>query len=261
MPRRTSYQPGVPCWVDCITPDLTGAQRFYGALFGWEFTDEGGSYRLASLDGELIGGLGTAPPGRWSGAAWNVYLATKDADRTRADVEDRGGTVVMGPVPAGEDGRLFLAVDPQGAPVGFWEGHHAQGVVLADEAGAVCGHDLVVPRADAAERFYGGLFGFSTGGHQADGADGEEGEEGEDGEDGEHRLTLDLDGTAWARLVEDPAAQPGWVPYIGVHDLAAAEADALAAGARLLGRPTRSRTVLRDPWGAVFGMTRPSVPV
>lgn len=246
MPRRTSYQPGVPCWVDCITPDLTGAQRFYGDLFGWEFLDEGGSYRLASLDGELIGGLGTAPPGRWSGAAWNVYLATKDADRTRADVEERGGTVVMGPVPAGEDGRLFLAVDPQGAPVGFWEGHHAQGVVLADEAGAVCGHDLVVPRAAAAERFYGGLFGFRTGRHQAGAAD------------DEGQVTLDLHGTAWARLVEDPVARPGWVPYIGVHDLVTAEADALATGAQLMGRPTESRTVLRDPWGAVFGMTRPS---
>ncbi|MGW6840554.1 VOC family protein [Streptomyces sp. NPDC054958] len=252
MPRRTSYRPGVPCWVDCITPDLTGAQRFYGDLFGWEFADEGGNYRLAVLDGELIGGLGTAPPGRWSGAAWNVYLATKDADRTRADVEDLGGTVVMGPVPAGEDGRLFLAVDPQGAPVGFWEGHHAQGVVLADEAGAVCGHDLVVPGADAAERFYGGLFGFRTGRHRAEeaGAAGDEG-----------RLTLDLHGTAWAGLVEDPAAQPGWIPYIGVHDLVAAEADALAAGARLVRRPTGTRTVLRDPWGAVFGMTRPSAQV
>ncbi|MEV7561523.1 VOC family protein [Streptomyces sp. NPDC089795] len=246
MPRRTSYQPGVPCWVDCITPDLTGAQRFYGDLFGWEFVDEGGDYRLVTLDGELIGGLGTAPTGRWGGAAWNVYLATKDADRTRADVEDGGGTVVMGPVPAGEDGRLFLAVDPQGAPVGFWEGHHAQGVVLADEVGAVCGHDLVVPRADAAERFYGGLFGFRTGRHPAGAAD------------GGGPVTLDLHGTARAGLVEDPAARPGWIPYIGVDDLVTAEADALAAGARPMGRPTESRTVLRDPWGAVFGMTTPS---
>ncbi|WP_051781649.1 MULTISPECIES: VOC family protein [unclassified Streptomyces] len=252
MPRRTSYRPGVPCWVDCITPDLTGAQRFYGDLFGWEFADEGGNYRLAVLDGELIGGLGTAPPGRWSGAAWNVYLATKDADRTRADVEDLGGTVVMGPVPAGEDGRLFLAVDPQGAPVGFWEGHHAQGVVLADEAGAVCGHDLVVPRADAAERFYGGLFGFRTGRRRA---------EGEDAAGDEGRLTLELHGTAWAGLVEDTAAQPGWIPYIGVRDLAASQAAALAAGAQPVGRPTGTRTVLRDPWGAVFGMTRTSVQV
>ncbi|MCX5177907.1 VOC family protein [Streptomyces virginiae] len=261
MPRRTSYRPGVPCWVDCITPDLTGAQRFYGDLFGWEFADEGGSYRLAVLDGELIGGLGTAPPGRWSGAAWNVYLATKDADRTRADVEDLGGSVVMGPVPAGEDGRLFLAVDPQGAPVGFWEGHHAQGVVLADEAGAVCGHDLVVPRADAAERFYGGLFGFRTGRHQADAADATDTSDAADGADDEGRLTLDLHGTAWAGLVEDPAAQPGWIPYIGVQDLAASQAAALAAGAQLVGRPTGTRTVLRDPWGAVFGMTRPSAQV
>ena len=41
MPERTKYAPGTPSWIDLTTPDTAAAKRFYGALFGWEFTDEG----------------------------------------------------------------------------------------------------------------------------------------------------------------------------------------------------------------------------
>jgi hypothetical protein len=49
--------------------------------------------------------------------------------------------VVFGPIDAGEDGRLLFAVDETGVPVGFWEGHHESGVVLAGEPGAWSGSE------------------------------------------------------------------------------------------------------------------------
>ena len=50
MPPRDDHPPGSPSWVDLTTPDLEGALRFYGALFGWELKDAGeeaGHYHMA----------------------------------------------------------------------------------------------------------------------------------------------------------------------------------------------------------------------
>ena len=234
MPRRTSYGPGTPCWVDHVTVDLTGAKQFYGGLFGWEFTRENDrGYHLITLRGEIIGGLGPSPTGMAPGSSWNVYLASKDLDHTRKEVGGLGGRVVMGPVPAGEDGRLCLAVDPSGAAVGFWEGGRDEGVVLVDEPGALCACELHTARPDAAEGFYRGLYGDVS-------------------------------------LVIRPSSRTGWVPFFGspgVPGTVAAQAAgntggagstedaggtaaALAAGARSLGPG-----LFADPLGAVFGLT------
>ncbi|MET7618146.1 VOC family protein [Streptomyces sp. NPDC005408] len=237
MPRRTGYGPGTPCWTDCVTTDLKGAQDFYAGLFGWEYEDEGPGYRIVSLRGEIIGGIGRSPGGP-AGSAWNVYLATKDAEVTRARVLAEGGRVVMGPVSVADNGRLFLAVDPAGAPVGFWEGRRAEGVVLADEPGAVCGTLLSVHRDAQAEQFYGALYGY-TADRVAHG-----------------RTTLTLGGVPYAELVADPSVSPHWMPLFGAADPTTTVRAALAAGASLVTRPGGG-TVLRDPWGAVFGLVEP----
>ena len=47
--EMTSYEPGVPSWVDLGTPDLEKAAAFYSALFGWECPEgpeEVGGYRV-----------------------------------------------------------------------------------------------------------------------------------------------------------------------------------------------------------------------
>ncbi|MEV7180405.1 VOC family protein [Kitasatospora sp. NPDC093679] len=238
MPRRTRYSPGTPCWADCITPDLTGSQSFYAELFGWEYVPETPGYQLAVLRGEIVGGFGAAPTGTPPRAAWNVYLATKDAEHTCALVGLAGGRVVMPPVPAGDNGRLFLAVDPAGAAVGFWEGHRAEGVVVADEPGAVSGHELRVPDATRAAAFYGDLFGHRT-------APGEE--------------ELHLDGAPVARLTEGDAGRPLWLPHFGTADPADTARLAVELGAEPV-RPADGRpglpALLRDPWGAEFGLVQ-----
>ncbi|MGF1431191.1 VOC family protein [Kitasatospora sp. LaBMicrA B282] len=233
MPRRLHYGPGTPCWVDCITPDLTGSRAFYRAVMGWEFVTESPDYQLAELAGEIIGGFGAAPANLPPRAAWNVYLATKDAEHTCALVRGLGGQVVMSPVPASGNGRLFLAVDPSGVAVGFWEGHQAEGVVLVDEAGAVCGHELRVPDARRAAAFYGDLFGYRLT------ADGE---------------WLDLEGAVRTRVVESDQGRSLWLPYFGASDVRRTVESALVHGAQLVRSGRGEPTVLRDPWGAEFGL-------
>ncbi|MFI6446415.1 VOC family protein [Kitasatospora sp. NPDC050543] len=239
MPLRTRYSAGAPCWVDCISPDLTGSQAFYGSLLGWEFTVESPGYQLATLEGRIIGGFGAAPPGVPPRASWSVYLATKDVDHTCALVRQLGGRVVMSPVPAGDDGRLFLAVDPSDVTVGFWEGNRAEGVVLADEPGAVSGHELRVPDARRAARFYGDLFDYrlSPGGEE-----------------------LELDGAGLARVVESDQGRPLWLPYFGAVDPADAVRRAVELGAEVVRSGRGEPTVLRDPWGAEFGLTAVGAP-
>ncbi|MFF3916644.1 VOC family protein [Streptomyces sp. NPDC001852] len=241
MPLRTRYAVGTPCWVDCITPDLTGSQAFYTALLGWEFTAESSGYQLATLGGRIVAGFGGSPAGLPPSASWNVYLATKDADHTCVEVGRLGGRVVMSPVPAGDDGRLFLAVDPSGVVVGFWEGHRDEGVVLADEPGAVSGHELRVPDAVRAAGFYGELFGYRLATRD------------------EH-LELELDGSGQARVVESDQGRPLWLPYFGATDPADAVRRALTHGATVLRSGPGEPTVLRDPWGAEFGLTAVTTP-
>lgn len=167
------------------------------------------------------------------GSSWNVYLASKDLDHTRTEVGRLGGRVVMGPVPAGEDGRLCLAVDPSGAAVGFWEGGRDEGVVLVDEPGALRACELHTARPGAAEEFYRGLYGDVP-------------------------------------LVIRPSSRTGWVPFFGVSEIqdtgatedagntgsegkagsAGTAAAAPAAGARPLGS-----NLFADPLGAIFGLT------
>ena len=83
MSERDSYQPGVPCWVDNLVPDVDVALRFYAALFGWEFDGPGpGGYYVAKLRGRNVAGVGQAPAGSTPGQS------TAPSCRTRSPSED-----------------------------------------------------------------------------------------------------------------------------------------------------------------------------
>ncbi|GAA1674698.1 VOC family protein [Nonomuraea maheshkhaliensis] len=155
MPIHEHYRPGTPCWVDYGALDPEGARAFYGELFGWTFRDAGG-YSFIELGGRVVGGFGRVPAGL--PASWNTYLATPDARAAAVQVKERGGSVLLGPVPAGHDGRLLFALDACGAPFGLWEGRRPAGIVLVDEPGTWCGHELWTHDAG----FYPGLNGVEV---------------------------------------------------------------------------------------------------
>ncbi|WP_169947391.1 VOC family protein [Microbispora sp. H11081] len=235
MPRRETYAQGGPCWVDYMAADPEGARDFYAGLFGWTFdAPEEYGYRLARRGGEVVGGFGRVPEGRGMPAAWNTYLAAKDAEAVAGRVAALGGTVVFGPLGAGANGRFLFAVDPAGATVGFWQGHWAEGIVLVDEPGATCGHELWAADPAAARVFYSGLFGPGLFGS---GLFGEETPPG-----------WDVRGTPHA-------ASPQWLSYFLVDDVPAAALAAERAGGGVAGQDHEGgEAVLRDPWGALFGV-------
>ena len=231
-----AYADGVPCWVDHLATDPLGAKEFYGGLFEWDFVAAGGRYDLIGHGDGLIGGLGPAPPGPHRAAAWNVYLATRDADVTRTEVRRLGGLVLPEPTsgPGRLAGRLFFAIDPDGAPVGFWEGPREQATVLAGEPGAMCWHELYVRNPTVADGFYGGLFDTLTTGP-----------------------LYKIGGVPQVGRLRS-GGRPHWLPYFGVAHLPTWTPAAIAAGARVVGlsptRPGTAALVLRDPWDAPFGV-------
>jgi len=114
--------------------------------------------------------------------------------------------------------------------------------------GKVVWEDLVTPDLAAAERFYGGLFGWTFRTIHTGDTD---------------YAVASLDGRPIAGLVQKPMPaerrQPSWLTFIAARDVDAVARNALAHGAKVLFEartyPGRGRqAVLTDPEGAVFAI-------
>ena len=105
-------------WNELSTTDPVAARKFYGEQFGWssdEFMDMGemGEYRFLDQGGQRIGALcGVMPGGQ---PKWRFYFRVPSISNAKQVIEDKGGTVAMGPhqVPTGE--WIIIGSDPQGA--------------------------------------------------------------------------------------------------------------------------------------------------
>jgi predicted enzyme related to lactoylglutathione lyase len=106
------------------THDPEGSEAFYGALFGWEFpqvADGVSPYWGIRNAGLLNGGMMGLPPGNPAPPHWLVYFTVADVDAADAVVVDAGGQVVVPVMPAGE-GRILVAMDPEGAAFAVYDG-------------------------------------------------------------------------------------------------------------------------------------------
>ncbi|MFI7010799.1 VOC family protein [Streptomyces sp. NPDC050145] len=156
--------PGTPCWVSLMVHDMVATQDFYGALFGWQFRpgpEQLGPYVRALLDGKEVAGIGQLPPDRQLPVAWTPYLASDDADATAESVRHCGGTVGVGPLDAGEAGRMAIGSDPEGAVFGIWQAAAHVGTGLTGVPGAVAWNELVTRETASVAKFYQAVFGYT----------------------------------------------------------------------------------------------------
>ena len=165
MPERDGYIPGVPCWIDAQEPDPDAARPFYEQLFGWEFEnvmpeDAGGVYHMARIRGGDVAAIGSVPDGAPPIAMWNTYIAVADADASAAKVRDAGGTVFMDPFDVMDAGRMSVVADPEGAMFCLWQAKENFGAAVVNEHGALNFNGLATRDPQAAERFYGAVFGW-----------------------------------------------------------------------------------------------------
>src|SRR5262245_15846570 len=256
MSEVSSYQAGMPAWVDLMTSDPEGARRFYGELYGWEFQvgpAETMHYTNCLVRGHRVAGMGGDPAPEGMPTAWTTYIASDDVDDTISRITAAGGRLNTGPMDVMDQGRMAIAVDPTGAVFGLWQAGKHSGATLVNEPGAVSWNELQTGDLDAAQAFYTALFGytweeapgevryatFSVGGHMAGGA-----------------LAMPEEWHAGDR------PNPRWLTYFAVDDADAAAASTGRLGGDVLfppqDLPFGRFAVLRDPQGATFNAIRPS---
>ncbi|WP_177153911.1 VOC family protein [Streptomyces sp. 2131.1] len=248
--RRT---PGTPCWVSLIVHGLRTTQNFYAELFGWEFgpgPEQLGPYVRALIDGQEVAGIGQLPPDRHLPIAWTTYLATDDADHTAEAVRACGGTVGVGPLDAGEAGRLAIASDPGGAVFGIWQAAAHIGTTLAGRPGTPVWNELVTRETSTVAKFYQAVFGYETKAVVSADFD---------------YQTLHLRGRPVASLhgvghalLRDRG--PHWMTYFEVADTDEAARRVAELGGHVLSPPREGPSgrvaTVADPEGAVFTIQR-----
>ena len=147
MSERTSYEPGIPCWVDLGAPDIDGAAEFYAALFGWEH--RGGGERRA--DRRLPAGDAAGQAGRRGDAAdaggpatglEHLRLGRRTPMRPRPRLREAGGSVMAEPMDVLDLGRMAVFADPTGAVFGIWQPGTFVGAELVNEASALTWNEL-----------------------------------------------------------------------------------------------------------------------
>ncbi|MBT2529620.1 VOC family protein [Streptomyces sp. ISL-99] len=244
--RRT---PGAPCWVSLMVHGLATTQEFYGALFGWEFRpgpQQLGPCVRAMLDGKEIAGIGQLPPDRHLPIAWTPYLATDDADVTAESIRSHGGTVGVGPLDAGDAGRMAIGSDPSGAVFGVWQAAAHLGTALAGTHGTPVWNELMTRETSTVGKFYAAVFGYEV----------------EPGTSADFdQLTLRLDGRPVASVRGVGQALPRdrgahWMTYFEVADTDESARLVRELGGQVLRPPHDAATgraaAVSDPEGAVF---------
>ncbi|MFF3322844.1 VOC family protein [Streptomyces sp. NPDC002889] len=253
MTEATRHTPGTPCWVSLMVHGIDATKDFYASLFGWEFSPgpaQLGPYLRALIDGKEVAGIGRLPADRHLPVAWTPYLATDDADATAEVIRSCGGTVGVGPLDAGDAGRLAIGCDPAGAVFGIWQAAAHQGTAVYGTHGTPVWNELVTRETSWVGKFYQALFGYEV--------------EAVVSADLDH-LTLQLGGRPVASLHGVGRTLPRsrgthWMTYFEVEDTDAAARQVEELGGHVLHRPKEGPTgrlaTVADPEGAVFTIVR-----
>lgn len=258
MPRRTSYAPGTPSWVDLGTPDPDGSRAFYGELFGWEAhvapQPEAGGYTMFTKGDDYVAGLGPLMSDEQP-SAWSTYISVTDADATAAAAVEAGATLLMEPMDVLDVGRMAVMADPTGAAVSIWEPKAHHGAGLVNEPGSLCWNELTTRDPVTAVGFYDVVFGWHA--HQAtfETPDGE-------GTYTEWKLDAEAEPIGGMMVMEGddwPAELPShWMIYFAVEDTNETALRCTDLGGTVSVPPTDippgRMAVLGDPSGAYFSI-------
>ena len=162
MGERTRYEPGTFSYVELATTDSEGAKEFYSGLFGWETHDldvgDGMTYTMCLLGGKVAGALYESREAPHP--AWLSYVTVEDADASAARAKELGANVISEPFDVMTFGRMAVLQDPTGAVFAIWEPRESIGSQVVNDAGAFTMNQLNTTDTEAAESFYGDLFGW-----------------------------------------------------------------------------------------------------
>jgi hypothetical protein len=154
------------CWDELMTTDLEAGQRFYASLLGWSLAPMPGDfpYVIAQVGGKNVAGLTVLPEkAKAMGAPphWNSYIAVEDVKASTDRAAGLGARVLVPPSPMGP-GTFSIIADPTGAVVSLWHTTQSMGTLLYGEPGSRGWNELMTSNVDVAQKFYGGLFGWTA---------------------------------------------------------------------------------------------------
>lgn len=257
QPASGEHHVGKVVWVDLVTPDLDGARRFYGALFGWTFREVPGdpNYALALLDGEPLAGMfqKAPPPGQPQQPAWLTFLAVRNVDATQQAALQHGGKVLSKPHNYPQRGRQAVLADPDGAVFAVLAAKGGDPPDYLAAPGEWIWSSLLVTNPKQESAFYKTLFGYDVYDLASEGG----------GEGDAQHYILSSDDYARAGLHALPAdsmrRHPHWLNFVRVTNAADTAKKARALGGRVLVEPRIDRhgghlAVLADPSGTPFGV-------
>ncbi|OLF09169.1 glyoxalase [Actinophytocola xinjiangensis] len=231
---------GTPTWISLGVADLPAAQKFYGTVFGWEFTESPDGVDCL-LRGVPVAGLGGGP-------GWTVHLATPDCDATVDRVLAAGGEIVEEPHEVGDRARRAVVIDTVGARLGLWQGRSLPGCRLVNEPNTLIRNDLITADAGAARGFYTEVFDFTLDGNA-------------DLPEFDFTFLRRPDGKEIGGILGQATAASAWGTLFEVPDVDATVEKAAGNGGTA-GAPEQTpygRTaVITDPFGTEFSViTRP----
>jgi predicted enzyme related to lactoylglutathione lyase len=154
--------------------------------------------------------------------------------------------VIDGPFDVPEAGRTAVVADPEGAALALWQPGARIGAERVNDVGCLTMNELPTADLDAAARFYGDLFGWTT-------------EVVDTGPGGPPIRSVMNRGSLNATLSAlPPGAVSAWRPYFTVESLAAAVAQVGELGGGVVLPPLPigdgSIAVVLDPQGAELGL-------
>jgi predicted enzyme related to lactoylglutathione lyase len=240
---------GAPCWIDLYSSDTAKATQFYGQLFGWTAEDpiaEFGGYFTFTKDGKHVGGCMLNDGQAGYPDAWGIHLMTDDVDATAKETASHGGSVEMGPMDVGENGRSVMIKDPGGAMLGAWQPGTQRGFEVTGEPGTPTWFELHTQDYDTSVDFYRDVFKWDA--HSASDTD-------------EFRYTTLGEGENMLAGIMDDSIFPGetpvhWAVYFAVTDADATIAQAVELGGTVIqpaeDTPYGRLARLADPTGTEF---------
>lgn len=241
---------GQVVWHTLVTPDVEKAKAFYGELLGWEYE----IFKPGELDvpmitqnGQQHGGIrpiemeGTPPH-------WFGYVRVEDLAAMLQRAEKAGGKTLVPVTQLSDVGSIAVIMDPDGGVIaGFTPAGD-----MPTPTGTFVWDELIAEDVEGAKRFYTEVFGWKTA----------------DMDMGETTYTLfkrEGDADSGGILPKPPELpfKSAWLTYIATDDVDATASKAKELGGTVMGEPfdvmnVGRIAVLLDPFGASFGLFKPS---
>lgn len=246
MGERDRHEHGTFSWTDLATPDAGASKAFYGGLFPWEYTDnpipDDGVYVMATIGGRAAAAMFETSERH---PAWASYVTVDDVDETTRKAAALGANVLAEPFDVMDVGRMSTIQDPTGAVFCLWQVRTSIGAEVVNANGALSLNQLNTSDTEAAERFYGDLFGWRF-----------EKMPGDTPYWGIYRGDRVNGG-----MMPLPAGAPmpsHWLVYFGVDDVDSAAGHLSSGGGTVMVEPQDVPggriLVAQDPQGAVFAL-------